>query len=79
MSRSFLHALFVVYRRHFPPYPVVSSSGLVSCNDVLDFSGFLIALPTRDALCWIMYVVVSVMVSMSSGYCCVSNRFLNSS
>ena len=32
----------------------------------LDFFGLLIALATRDALCWIMYVMVSLMVSISS-------------
>ena len=45
----------------------------------IDLSGLLIALGTRDALSWIMYVMVSLMVSMSSGSCSVSNRFFNSS
>ena len=34
---------------------------------------------TLDALCWIMSVLVSLMVSMSSSFFSVSNRFLNSS
>ena len=48
-------------------------------DDILDLCGLLIALATRDALCWIMSVMVSIMVSMSSSSCSVSNRFLNSS
>ena len=39
----------------------------------------LIALATLDALCWIMFVVVSPMVSMPNRSCSVSNMFLNSS
>ena len=39
----------------------------------------MIALATRDALSWIMYVTVSLIVSMSSSFCSVTNRFLNSS
>ena len=34
-------------------------------DDILDFNGLLIALPILDALCWIMYVMLSLMVSMS--------------
>ena len=48
-------------------------------DDILDFSGLLIALATLGVLCWIMSVMVSLMVSMSSSSCNVSNRFLNSS
>ena len=48
-------------------------------DDVLDFCGLLIALATLDALSGVMSVMVSRMVSMSSRYCSVSNRFLNSS
>ena len=48
-------------------------------DDILDFCGLLIALATLDALCWIMYVVVSLMVPMLSCSCSVSNRFPNSS
>ena len=46
---------------------------------ILDISGLLIALATLDALCLILSVVVSLMVSMSSSSCNLSNRFLNSS
>ena len=48
-------------------------------DEILDFCGLLIALATLDALCWIKSVMVSLMVSMSSSSCSVSNRFLNSS
>ena len=48
-------------------------------NDILDFKGLLIALPTLDALCWIVSVMVSLNVSMLSSSCSVSKRFLNSS
>ena len=48
-------------------------------DDILDSSGLLIALVTLDALCWIMYVMFLLMVSMSSSSFCDSNRFLNSS
>ena len=48
-------------------------------DDILDFCGLLIALATLDALCWIMSGMVSLLVSMSSSSCSVSNRFLNSS
>ena len=44
-------------------------------DDILDFSG----LATLDALCWIMSVAVALKLSMSSSYCSVSNRSLNSS
>ena len=47
-------------------------------DDILNFSGLLIAIATLDARYWIMSVVVSLMVSMSSSSCSVSNRFLNS-
>ena len=46
----------------------------------LRISGLLIALATVDALCWTMFMMVSLMVSMSSSSCSVSkHRFLNSS
>ena len=35
-------------------------------DDILDLCSLLIALATLDALCWIMSVMVSLMVSMSS-------------
>ena len=46
-------------------------------DDILDFSDLLIALATLDALCWIMCVMVSLMVSLSSNSCSDTNRFLN--
>ena len=46
-------------------------------DDILDFCGLLIALAILDALCWIKSVMVSLMVSLSSSSCSVSNRFLN--
>ena len=48
-------------------------------DDILYFSGFYIAVATLDALCRIMSVIVSLMVSMSCSSCSVSNRFRNSS
>ena len=63
----------------FPPFLVVSSSWLVLVTiSILDFSRLLIALSTLGALCWIMYVMFLLMVSMSSSSCSVSNRFINS-
>ena len=47
-------------------------------DDSLDLCGLLIALPTIDAHCWLMLTMVSLMVSMSSSFCNVSNLFLNS-
>ena len=53
-------------------------------DDILDFSGLLVALATLDALFLIMYVMVSFMMLISSScsvsfsLCSVSNRFLNS-
>ena len=44
-------------------------------DDVLDFCGLLIALAALDALCWIMSVMVSLMVSMLSSSCNVPNRY----
>ena len=44
---------------------------------ILDFCGFLIALAILDAPCWIVCVMVSPMVSMSSSSCSVSNRCLS--
>ena len=48
-------------------------------DDILYLSGLLIVLATLGALCWTMSVMVSAMVSISSTYCSVLNRFLNSS
>ena len=63
-----------------PPFSTISRRFLIRArfgDDILDFSGLLIALATLYALCWIMLVMVSVLVSMSSSYCSVSNRFLS--
>ena len=63
------------------PFPAISRRFVVRTHvgdDIIDLSGLVIVLATLDALCWIMYVMVSMMVSMSSSSC-VSNRFLNSS
>ena len=46
-------------------------------DDILNFSGLLIALATLATLCLIISVMVSLMVAMSSSTC-VFNRFLNS-
>ena len=74
-----LRTLFVVYRWRFPPFLVVSSSGLVFGDDIVDISGLLMAFATLDAPNWIMSVMVSLMVSTSSSSCRVLNWFLNSS
>ena len=42
-------------------------------DDSLNFSGLLVALATLDVPCWNMSVIVSLMLSMSSGSCSVSN------
>ena len=52
---------------------------LIVDDDIFNFSGLLIALATRGAFSRIMSVMVSLLVSMSSSSCSVSNRFLNSS
>ena len=65
-----------------PPFSTISRRFIIRARvgeDILNFSGLLIALVTLDALCWIMYVMVALMVSMSSSSCIVLNRFLNSS
>ena len=63
------------------PFPTISRCFVIRPrvgDDNLDFSGLLIALATLEALCWIMYMMVSRMVSMSSSSSCVLNhRFLN--
>ena len=41
-------------------------------NDIPHFRGLVIALANLDALCWIMSVMVSVMVMLSSSYNVVS-------
>ena len=64
------------------PLPNISRRFVIRAfvgEDILNFSGLLIALANLNALCWIMSVVVSLMVPMSSSSCSVLNRFLNSS
>ena len=64
------------------PFPTISRRYVIRAlggDDILDFCGLLIALASLDALCWIMSVIVSLRESMSSSFCSVSNRFLNSS
>ena len=70
-----LHISAYSIRCLLSPFPAISRIG----DDILDLCGLLIALATLDAFCWIMSVMVSLMVSMSSSSCSVSNRFLNSS
>ena len=48
-------------------------------DGILDLCGLIIALATVDALCWIMSVMVSLILSISCSSCGDSNRFLNSS
>ena len=63
------------------PFSIISRRFVISSrvgDALLDISGSLIALATFDALCWIMSMMVSLVVSMSSSSCSVSNRFLNS-
>ena len=76
---------------HISAYSIRCLSSLVSTiswrfviraragDNILDCSGLLFAVATSNARCWIMYVMFSLMVSMSSSSCSVSNRFLNSS
>ena len=64
------------------PFPAVSRRFVISTHigdHILDLCGLLIVLATIGALCWIMSVMVSLMVSMSSSACSVQNRLLNSS
>ena len=63
------------------PFFTISSRLVIRArvgDNILNCSGLMIALATLDALYWIMYVMVSLMVSMSSS-CSVSKWFLNSS
>ena len=50
------------------PFPTISCRFFIRArvgDDILAFNGLVITIPTLDALCWIM----SVMVSMSSSSC----------
>ncbi|KAK2173822.1 hypothetical protein NP493_848g03070 [Ridgeia piscesae] len=66
--------LFGVYRRCFPPFLVVSSSELVTLSLMCEACWF-----PQPLLARFICVMVSLMVSMSSSSCSVSNPFLNSS
>ena len=50
LACTVLRTRFVVYRRRFPPFLVVSSAGLVLGDGILDFGDLLIVLAvTPDA------------------------------
>ncbi|KAK2170754.1 hypothetical protein NP493_1143g00056 [Ridgeia piscesae] len=77
-----LHISAYSIRCLLSPFPAISHRFFITAHVgevILDLCGLLIAVATLDALCWIMSVMVSLMVSMSSSSCNVSNRFLNSS
>ena len=59
-------------------FPTISRRFVFKARVGDDFSDLLIALATLDAPCWIMFLMVSPIVSMSSTSCGVSNCFLNS-
>ena len=64
------------------PFPAICRRFVIRTrvsDDILDLCGVLIALANLDALRWIMSEMVSLMVSLSSSSCSVSNRLLNSS
>ena len=70
----------ILYSVFFSPFPDISRRFVIRAlvgDDTLDFCGLLIGLATLDALCWIMSVMVSFTVSISSSSCSVSNRILN--
>ena len=75
----FLHILFLVYLPSFPSQLVVSSLAFVLVTISCISRGLSNAYDTLVAPLWIMYVMFSLMMSMSSSSCRVSNRFLNSS
>ena len=63
-------------------FPAISRRFVIRArvdDNILDFCCLLIAFDMLDALCWIMAVMASFTVSMSSNFCTVLNRFLNSS
>ena len=77
-----LHISAYSIRCLLSPFPAISRPFVIRArvgDDILDFCSLLIALATLDALCWVMSMMVSLMVSMSSSSCSVSNRFVNSS
>ena len=77
-----LHISAYSVRCLLSPFPAISRRFVIKAHAgdyILDFCGLLIALAILDALCWIMSVTVSLMVSMSSSSRSVSNWILNSS
>ena len=61
-------------------FPAISRRFVIKVrvvDDIPHLCGLLIALATLDALCWIKFVMVSLMVLMSSISFSVSNRFLS--
>ena len=57
------------------PFPTISRHFVIRAlvgEDSLDFCYLLIALAARESLFWIMYVMVSLILSMSSSYCSVA-------
>ena len=64
-----LHISAYSIRCLLSPFPAISRCFVIRArigDDILDLCGLVIALATLDALCWIMSVMVSLMVSMSS-------------
>ena len=77
-SCIFRHTLFVfgiAFFHDFRRFVIRARVG----DDILDFSGSLIALATLGALCWIMSVTVSLMLSMLSNCYSFLKRLLYSS
>ena len=77
-----LHISAYSIRCLLSPFPAISRRFVTRArvgDGTLDICGLLFALATIDALCWIISVMVSLMVSMSSSSYSVSNRFLSSS
>ena len=70
-SCIFLRTLFIVYGWRLPQLSSFRNHGW--CWWRYHFIGLLIV-----DLCWIMSVMVSLMVLMSSSSCCVSSQVLNS-
>ena len=77
-----LHISAYSIRFLLSPFSAISRRFVIRArvgDNIVDFSGLLVALATVDALCWITSVVVSLMVSTSFSSNGVSNRFLSSS
>ena len=55
----------------YSPFSTISRRFFISGrvgDDILEVSGLLIALATFDALCWIMDVMISTIITLSSSY-----------